>query len=76
MSIRLLLGGRLLAALVLALALVLGLGPAARAQAPPAYMDIIMDETPITPTQAAERSVLDLDVAKSGHYARVLQLYR
>lgn len=68
--------GRLASALVLTSALVLGLSADARAQAPPAYMDLIMGQTSTPPTQVGEQHVLALNVAKFGFYDRALRLYR
>ena len=68
--------GRFAFALVLTSALVLGFGAAARAQAPPGYMDLIMGQTSTTPTQVGVQDALALNVAKFGFYDRALRLYR
>ncbi len=76
MRAHVMLRGRLAAALVLTPTLVLGFGVAARAQAPPAYMDLIMGQASAPPPQVGEQDVLALNVAKFGFYERALKLYR
>jgi hypothetical protein len=55
---------------------VLGFVPAAEAQTPPAYMDVIMGRATATPAQVAEDNVLALNVAMFGYYDRALKLYQ
>lgn len=56
--------------------LVLGSGAVARAQAPPAYMNLITAHPGVTGQQVAEQNVLDLNVAMFGYYDRALKQYQ
>lgn len=68
--------GCLAAVLTLISVVVLGLSPAAQAQAPPAYMNLIVGPAPTAPVQEADGNLLALNVAKFGYYDRALKLYR
>jgi len=66
---------RVVTALVLISALP-GFAPAARAQAPPAYMNTITGTATTTKAQVAEGNMLALNVAMFGYYDRALRLYQ
>ena len=68
-------GSQVVATLVLTSAL-LGFAPAARAQTPPAYMNVILGHATTTKAQVAEENVLALNVAMFGYYDRALRLYQ
>ncbi len=57
-------------------AALLGFGPAAEAQSPPPYMNVIAGTAAMTPAQVAEDNVLSLNVAMFGYYDRALKLYQ
>lgn len=60
----------------LTLALLFDAAPAAGAEKPPPYMDLITGRTSQTQTQIAEQDVLALNVAMFGYYDRALKLYQ